>query len=58
MRDNLAIHKDLAARTEKLETTQNKHGSILAVVVDEIKKLRATPVKAKRRIGFPGQAED
>lgn len=53
MRDLLATHKDLATRMEKLESTQKHHGSAIAVVVDEIKKLKAAPVNpSKRRIGF------
>ena len=52
MRDLLATHKDLAARMEKLEATQKHHGSAITVVVDEIRKLKAAPAKAPKRIGF------
>lgn len=31
MKDLLATHKDLAARVEKLETNQRRHGSVIAV---------------------------
>ena len=53
LRDMLASHKDLAARMEKLEATQKQHTSVITVVVDEIKKLKA-PLAApsKPRIGF------
>jgi len=43
LRDILATHKDLAARMEKLEATQKQHTSVITVVVDEIKKLKAGP---------------
>jgi ORF6N domain len=53
LRDMLATHKDLAARIEKIEATQKQHTSVITVVVDEIKKLRAAPPPPpKRRIGF------
>lgn len=53
MREILATHKDLAARMEKLEGTQKQHASVITVVVDEIKKLKAAPQPPpKRRIGF------
>jgi hypothetical protein len=53
LRDMLASHKDLAVRMEKLEATQKRHTSVMAVVVEEIKKLKApTPAPPKRLIGF------
>jgi ORF6N domain len=53
LREMLATHKDLAARMEKLEATQKQHSSVITVVVDEIKKLKAGPPPSpKRRIGF------
>ena len=52
MRELLASHKDLAARVEKLEGAQKKHGSILAVLADEIGDMKRLPEPAKRRIGF------
>ena len=58
MRDLLATHKDLAARMEKLEATQKHHGSAIAIVVDEIKKLKTPPAKPPtRRIGFRAPEE-
>ena len=52
LRELLATNKDLAARIEKIETTQKQHTSVLTVVVEEIKKLKAPPAPTKRRIGF------
>jgi phage regulator Rha-like protein len=53
LRELLASHKDLAARMEKLEAAQKSHTSILALVVEEIKKLKAPkPTSPKRPIGF------
>ena len=56
MRELLASHKDLAARVEKLESAQKKHGSIIAVLAEEIDEMKCLPEPHKRRIGFkPGQ---
>ena len=53
MRQILATHKDLASRMEKLEAAQEEHGSILAVLIDEIEELKVPPPrKPKRPIGF------
>ena len=52
MRELLASHKDLAARVEKLESAQKKHGSIIAVLADEIDEMKRLPEPHKRRIGF------
>jgi hypothetical protein len=53
LREILATHKDLAARIEKLEANQKQHSSVITVVVDEIKKLKAAPPPPpKHRIGF------
>ena len=51
-RELLANHKDLAARVEKLENTQIEHGSIIAVLAEEIDEIRRLPEPHKRRIGF------
>ncbi len=38
---------------EKLEATQKQHTSVITVVVDEIKKIKAAPpTPSKRQIGF------
>ncbi len=53
LRDMVATHKDLAGRMEKLEATQKRHTSVIAVVVEEIKKLKTpTPAPPRRPIGF------
>ena len=55
LRDMLGTHKDLAHKMEQVETRLRQHGSAIAVLVDEIKKLKQPPpVPPKRRIGFTG----
>ena len=56
MRELLASHKDLAARVEKLETTQKKHGSIIGILAEEIDEMKRVPEPSKRRIGFKTNA--
>ena len=52
LRELLANHKDLAARVEKLESAQKNHGSIIAVLAEEIDEMKRLPEPRKRRIGF------
>lgn len=53
LRDLLASNKELAARMEKLETKQNRHGAVLELLVEEIKALKVPPpLPKKRRIGY------
>ena len=52
MRELLASHKDLAARVEKLEAVQKKHGSIIGILAEEIDEMKRLPEPSKRRIGF------
>ena len=53
LREMLASSKELSGRMEKLEATQKQHSSVITIVVDEIKKLRASPpLPPRRRIGF------
>ena len=52
MRELLSSHKDLAARVEKLETAQKKHGSIIGILAEEIDEMKRLPEPAKRQIGF------
>lgn len=52
LREMLAANKELAARMEKLERTQARHGSVLGLLVEEIKAMKAPPPGSKRRIGF------
>jgi hypothetical protein len=53
LREMLALHKDLAARVEKLESMHKQSTSMIGAVVDEIRRLRRQPVApVKGRIGF------
>ncbi len=52
LRQVLATHKDLALRLDEMEAAQRQQGSILVAVVEEIKKIRQGPRRAKRKIGF------
>jgi phage regulator Rha-like protein len=58
LRDLLATHKDLAARMEKLEATQKKHGSVITILAEEIDHLKKpAPLPPKRRIGFDPESK-
>ena len=48
----LASQKDLARRLERVEERLQRHGSVIGLVVDEIKKLKQSPAPARRRVGF------
>jgi len=52
LREMIATNKDLAARVEKLEHGQQRIGSIIEVLVDEIEHMKALPPPNKRKIGF------
>jgi hypothetical protein len=53
MRELLASHKSLAARVEKLETSQKRHASVINILAEEIEDLKRPPAEPpKRRIGF------
>jgi hypothetical protein len=52
LREILASNRDLARRLDQVETRLGQHGSAIAVVVEEIKKLKQPPTTPKRRIGF------
>jgi len=44
---------------EKLEAAQEEHGSILAVLIDEIEELKVpSPRQPKHHIGFVSGKED
>jgi len=58
LRELLATHKDLAQKIEKLEAGQKQHASVLALILDEIKKLKQPPTTPKRRIGFYDRSKD
>jgi hypothetical protein len=51
LREVLASNKELGIRIEKLEAAQERHTSIIAAVVDEIRQLKQ-PRPSKARIGF------
>lgn len=54
LREMLSTHQDFALRLEKVETEQEKHGSVIRLLANEIGALKALPAPpAKRRIGFP-----
>jgi ORF6N domain-containing protein len=58
MRELLASHHDLAARVEKLEASQQRHASVLALLADEIDALKEPPPPSPTgRIGFFPQDE-
>ena len=53
MRELLASHKSLAARVDKLETSQKRHASVINILAEEIEDLKRPPAEPpKRRIGF------
>ena len=52
IRELLASHKDLAARVEKLEASQKRHGSVINILAEEINEIKQPPTPPKRRIGF------
>ena len=53
LREMLASNKELAARMEKLETTQKDHASVINILAEEIDTMRMPPpLPAARRIGF------
>ena len=53
LRELVAGNRELAARVEKLEAEQKRHGSLLTILAEEIVGLQEPePVPAKRRIGF------
>jgi hypothetical protein len=53
LREILASNKDLAARLEKVESTQAKHTSVITILAEEIDNLKQLPPEPpRRRIGF------
>ena len=58
LREMLGTHKDLAHKMEQVEIRLRQHGSAIAVLVDEIKKLKQPPpTPPKRRIGFTAEPQ-
>lgn len=59
LREIMSTHKDLVVRLEKLEAKQKHQGSVIALVVDEISKLKTGPPEPpKKRIGFRDRSND
>ena len=53
IRELLSSNKDLATRVEKLETSQQRHTSVINLLADEIDRLKSPPpVPPKGRMGF------
>ncbi len=53
LRQMLATHKDLAERMEKIEAAQERHTSVIELLVEEIDRMKELPPEAeKTRIGF------
>ena len=53
LREILATHKDLAERMEKIEAAQERHTSVIELLVEEIDRMKELPPEAeKTRIGF------
>jgi ORF6N domain len=52
LRELLATHRELALRIERLEGTQDRHGSVLDALIVEIGDLKRLPPLQKRLIGF------
>ena len=59
LREILATHKDLAARIEKIEVSQDQHASVINILAEEIDNLKQLPPDPpKRRIGFADPDKD
>jgi hypothetical protein len=56
IRELVAGQKDLAHRVEKLEEMQERHGSVISMLADDIEELKTVEVPAKRLIGFIASA--
>ncbi len=53
IRELLASSKDLVMRVEKLESSRQRHTSVIKLLADEIDKLKEpAPIPQKGRIGF------
>ena len=58
MRELLASHQDLAMRVEKIEASQKRHSSVIALLADEIDRLKEPPpLPPKGRMGFTAEDE-
>jgi hypothetical protein len=55
LRELIASHKDLAARIEKLEVSQDQPASVINLLAEDIENLKLLPPEeSKKRIGFIG----
>jgi phage regulator Rha-like protein len=53
LRDLLLTDGNVAGRLERLEAGQEKHGSVITILIDEIEQLKQpAPLPPKRQIGF------
>ncbi len=53
LRDLISSHKDLAARMEKLELSQDQHVSVINLLAEDIENLKLLPPEqSRKRIGF------
>ncbi len=58
LRDLIASHKDLAARIEKLELSQDQHASVINLLAEDIENLKLLPPEhSKKRIGFVADSD-
>jgi hypothetical protein len=53
IRQYLATHKDLAAKIEKVESTQRDHTALLQIVVKDIENIEQKVVKELKRPSEP-----
>jgi hypothetical protein len=58
IRELLATNKELAARVEKLEASQQEHASIIGILAEEIDQMKLLPEPPKRPIGFRDRSQD
>ena len=52
LREIQSTNKDLAARLDKVERTQEQHASVITILAEEIDNLKLPPPEPPRRIGF------
>jgi len=52
LREMVASNRDLGARTEKLEASQQEHASVINILAEEIDMLKIPLPPPSKRIGF------
>ena len=57
LRQVLAGNAEFGRRLEQVDARLQRHGAVIGVLVDEIKKLKQPPASPKRRIGFVSEAK-